>query len=209
MWHVVLPMKGTDDAKSRLHLPASVRSRVVDAMAADTLDAVLAAGEVTRVSLLTSRPGLRVPHASAADVDVIVQPRALRTLDQALRWFASSHTHDSSALAVVMPDLPALRTGSVTTFLQAAAGHRSAMVTDSDEDGTTMLTSSPAGDIRPHFGVHSAAAHLAAGVVSVVTPADARRDVDTTHDLAHARALGLGPHTRALLAQLDLTRSLQ
>ena len=204
MWHVVLPFKGTDDAKSRLQLPPSTRSRLVDAMAADTLDAVLASSEVLRVSLLTRH--LPAPHVGSTGVDVVAQPEALSSLDQALTWFACSYADASSPLAIVMADLPALRTESVTAFLQTAALHPAAMVTDCDGSGTTMLTSRPAADVRPHFGMRSAAEHRAAGAVPVATAADAQRDVDTTHDLAHARALGLGPHTRELLAELDVAR---
>ena len=77
MWHVVLPLKGTPDAKSRLDLPRSTRDRMVHAMAADTLEALLAAAEVQKVSILSRRRDLSLPSTSAAEAEVIVQPRGL------------------------------------------------------------------------------------------------------------------------------------
>lgn len=204
MWHVVLPLKGTPDAKSRLDLPRSTRDRMVHAMAADTLEALLAAAEVQKVSILSRRRDLSLPSTSAAEAEVIVQPRGLGSLDQALAWFASTHTDGSSGLAVVVADLPALRPASMTAVLTSAAHHRVAMVTDTEGSGTTVLTAGNAAELPPHFGEASAAAHRAAGAVYVRGTPDVQCDVDTVLDLARARVLGLGQHTLALLGELDL-----
>ncbi|MGB2839787.1 MAG: 2-phospho-L-lactate guanylyltransferase [Actinomycetes bacterium] len=204
MWHVVIPMKGTDDAKSRLDLPSSTRDRVVQAMAADTLGAVLATPAVARVSVLSRAAGLRLDAPGASAVEVVIQPEAQWSLDRALTWFALTHTDGSSGLAVVVADLPALRAESMADVLRHSALHRVAMVTDTRGSGTTILaTSEPAG-LRTHFGKDSAAAHRAAGAVHVPSTPDTQCDVDTVEDLERARAIGLGPHTLELLVDLDL-----
>ena len=53
----------------------------------------------------------------------------------------------------------------------------------------------------PLFGTRSAQRHRASGAVELrgAWPG-LRRDVDTEDDLCAALALGVGPHTRALLA---------
>lgn len=206
MWHVVLPLKGTADAKSRLKLPSSARDRLVGAMADDTLNAVMASTEVVTVSVLSRRSGRSIPSGSTSDVEVIIQPQRLRSLDQALTWFAANHADSRCGLAVVVADLPALQPASLTAVLQGAARHRLAMVADADESGTTILTAVDAAGLRPHFGEHSAAAHRVAGAVQVPGTPDTRRDVDTAHDLTLARHIGLGPRTREVLAELALDR---
>lgn len=204
MWHVILPLKGTDDAKSRLDLPRPTRDRMVYAMAADTLDTLLATPDVLRVSVLSRHLDDRFALPFAPAAEVVIQPEGLRSLDQALTWFASTHTDDSSGVAVVVADLPALRAESMTSVLQHATRHRVAMVADAQGSGTTILTCKNPADLRPHFGAGSAAAHGAAGAVLVTGMPDAQCDVDTTEDLARASAIGLGPHTLELLSELDL-----
>lgn len=204
MWHVVLPLKGTDDAKSRLALPRSARDRVAYAMAADTIDALLDTPDVGRVSVLSRTPGLRFDAPGASAVEVVIQPEAEWSLDRALRWFAMTHTDGSSGLAVVVADLPALRAESMAEVLRHAALHRVAMVSDARGSGTTILTSSDPAELRSHFGAGSAAAHRAAGAVQVPSTPDTECDVDTAEDLERAHVIGLGPHTLELLADLDL-----
>ena len=76
-------------------------------------------------------------------------------------------------------------------------------VPDADETGTVLLAALDAAAMVPSFGPASASAHQAAGAVRLdVDLPRLRRDVDTPADLRAAVALGIGPRTQAVLAQL-------
>ncbi len=80
-------------------------------------------------------------------------------------------------------------------FLRDAAG-----------TGTVLLTAGPGVPLDPHFGIGSAAAHAASGAVELSGDwPGLRHDVDTAADLSAALALGTGPHTSALLTEVDVT----
>jgi 2-phospho-L-lactate guanylyltransferase len=76
-------------------------------------------------------------------------------------------------------------------------------VPDAEGTGTVLLAALTAAAMRPAFGPGSARAHRAAGAhpLDVDLPR-LRRDVDTPADLRTAIALGVGPRTRAALAEL-------
>lgn len=199
MWHVVVPLKGWGSSKSRLELPEPARRQVVQAMAADTLAALGGCPDVHSISVLVRDHDLA--HSSVLQaVDVVVQPDSIASLDAALRWFAATDRARLGPLAVVVADLPALRPQSVSETLHRAERHRRAMVADRQGSGTTVLTALEALPLEPHFGASSAAAHEAAGVTVIASTPDVACDVDTLTDLAHARSLGLGPETAALLS---------
>ena len=82
-----------------------------------------------------------------------------------------------------------------------AAGRGRAFCADADGTGTTLLLAAAARALDPRFGEGSAARHRASGAVALdgAWPG-LRRDVDTGDDLCAAAELGLGPHTRAVLA---------
>ncbi len=73
-------------------------------------------------------------------------------------------------------------------------------VPDADGDGTVLLCGARPGDLEPHFGSGSAAAHAAVAHVLTDVPAGVRRDVDTDEHLRGAVALGVGPRTAQVLA---------
>lgn len=201
MWHVVVPLKGSPDAKSRLALPQAVRLGLVRAMAADTVAALAATPDVLKISILGRTPDLGLSDSAAADADVVVQPRGMSSLSQALVWFSAEQADPSVPLAVVVADLPALRPQSMAQVLQLALRHRQATVDDVDERGTTVLTARDPVDLQPHFGDRSAAAHRRTGAVLLSAGVDVRSDVDTIEGLRRGQRLGLGPHTSALLAE--------
>jgi 2-phospho-L-lactate guanylyltransferase len=77
-------------------------------------------------------------------------------------------------------------------------------VADAAGDGTTLYTATPGVAFRPAFGLASRARHAAGGAVEL-GPDDIpglRRDVDTPSDLRGAAALGLGPYSAPLAAEL-------
>jgi 2-phospho-L-lactate/phosphoenolpyruvate guanylyltransferase len=124
-----------------------------------------------------------------------------------------------TGLAALTADLPALRPAELATALRAAgrgvpaAGHGvpaaglvpgAAFVPDAAGVGTTLYAVPPGGEFRPMFGGASRARHAAAGAAELALDgiAGLRQDVDTPDDLRAAVALGAGPRTVEVAADL-------
>ena len=113
-----------------------------------------------------------------------------------------------TGLAALTADLPALSPGELAAALRSAAEGdfpvRASFVPDAAGVGTTMYAVPPGGEFRPLFGGASRARHAAAGAAELPfgDMTGLRRDVDTPDDLRAALALGAGPRTTALAAQL-------
>jgi 2-phospho-L-lactate guanylyltransferase len=200
-WTVVIPVKGTASAKSRL----GASPELALAIALDTVAAVLAPVSelVTPVPVLVEGPQVIVVTSPAiAPQFEVLGARAV--LDQASGLAAAIALGIASAttgaVAVLLGDLPALRSAELLSALKLAEEHPRAFIADADSDGTVLIAALHASDHRPAFGAHSRAAHVAAGYVELDIPLDSglRRDVDTPVHLA-ALAARVGPRTRALL----------
>ena len=213
-WVVVVPVKGTPDAKSRLGaLPD--RAALADAFALDTVAALVAVSAVERVFVVTGSARLGALLAGIGAVIVFETPAEAEAEAEAgpatghIRLnaaivqgiTAAQETYPDRHLAVMAGDLPALRAADVETALAYAVKHPRSLVPDAEGSGTTALFARAGVELTPRFGFGSRAAHERAGhrVLEVLTTSSMRRDVDTAADLARARALGLGPHTSALL----------
>ncbi|TFC26059.1 2-phospho-L-lactate guanylyltransferase [Cryobacterium sp. TMT1-3] len=212
-WVVVVPVKGSVGAKSRLRgVPG--RAALADAFALDTVAALVAASAVEYVfvvtgnarlgELLTELGAIVVPEDPAAETWAETwaetgQARLNAAIEQGLA--AARQTCPQANLAVMTGDLPALRPADLETGFALAAAHPRSMVADAEGVGTTTLFARAGVALTPRFGLDSRAVHEAAGHVVLALPASSslHRDVDTAADLAAARALGLGPHTSALL----------
>jgi 2-phospho-L-lactate/phosphoenolpyruvate guanylyltransferase len=215
-WAVVLPVKRLSAGKSRLRgaLPGVPHERLALALAADTAAAAIACPEVAEVVVVTDDPA--AAEALAA-LGARIVPDVGGGLNGAFGGGAAAvHGRPVAALA---GDLPALRPADLSGVLRAAeptlrrfAGEPMTwrfaaepmtrrFAADAAGTGTVLLTA-PSGDsLDPHFGPASAAAHAASGALPLAgAPTRLRRDVDTADDLAAATALGLGPHTAALVA---------
>ena len=107
-------------------------------------------------------------------------------------------------LRALSADLPALRPLELSRALKAAAAWPNAFVPDAAGDGTTLYTAAPGAAFRPAFGGASRSRHAAGGAAELDLDAvpGLRRDVDTPADLRDAVALGLGPRTAPLAAEL-------
>ena len=197
-WQVVVPIKGTDGAKSRLDVaPSERRLSLARAFALDTLEAV--------ANALRSRPGSRLVVVSG-DVGrdawpgadhVVADPG--RGLNPAVEAGLAACDVDGFR-AVLLGDLPALRASDLDTALSAAAALERGVVTDGDGHGTVLLTAAPRIRIVSAFGTGSARAHAEAGFVPVgVDLPRLRTDVDDLADLDAVLALGVGAHTRHAL----------
>lgn len=208
-WSVVVPAKELAVAKTRLRPLTGPRdgspvghAELVLALLSDTVAAVTASPAVREVVVVTDDPrAARVVGALGART-VPDTPR--RGLNPALAHGAAAAGHPVAALS---SDLPALRPGEVTAALEAAgalaaAGRPRCFTADAAGTGTTLLAVS-AGELDPHFGPGSAAAHEATGAVRLAGPwPGLARDVDTPGDLRAARELGLGPATGVLADRL-------
>lgn len=201
-WQVILPVKRLSEAKSRLAAPQEVRVELVLAMARDTLAAVDSCEAVTRTRLLTADPTV-VDALATAELRVLHETPhsssdALNTaVAQAVAQLRAS---DSNAnIAIVVADLPSLRSDELTAALSIAAQHRASFVPDADGIGTTAVMLRPHAEVMPTFGFQSSARHLEMHMAPVDAGLGLRQDVDTLTALATAQQLGVGPHTSAVI----------
>ncbi|MGY4645984.1 2-phospho-L-lactate guanylyltransferase [Cellulomonas sp. URHB0016] len=209
-WVVVVPVKTAAAGKTRLAgvLPESRRQALVRAMALDTVAAAAAARGVVRVLVVTGDEPVRteLPPGAEAVAEPSSESRQPGSPEPGLDAAVLAGADRAAALdpgagvAVLLGDLPALRTDDLAAALVLAARHARAVVADTDGTGTTLLTSAPGVAVRPRFGTGSAAAHEATGHVRLDVPVTSslRRDVDLPADLRRA-ARDAGPRTRAVL----------
>jgi 2-phospho-L-lactate guanylyltransferase len=204
-WSVLMPVKVLARAKSRLaELAGPRRSELALALAWDTVTAVLGCDEATRVIVITDD---QVAGAELANLGALVVPDEPRDgLNAALRHGAAhaGARWPGSGTAALSADLPALRAAEIGRALRAASAWPTAFVADAAGDGTTLYTAAPGAAFRPAFGLASRARHAAGGAAELDLDAipGLRLDVDTPADLRGAVALGLGPRSAPLAAEL-------
>jgi 2-phospho-L-lactate/phosphoenolpyruvate guanylyltransferase len=202
-WVVVIPAKPLATAKSRLADGADgKRSQLALAMLLDTVEATLRARGVVAVLVVTDDD---VIAASAADLGAIAVPDVPRDgLNAAFRHGieAATSRYPGTGIALLMGDLPALRTIELEAAL-AIAESSSAVVAVADREGvgTTMLASAAPALLIPRFGAGSFARHRAldASAPKLDGLNSLRCDVDDAAGLHAAISLGVGPRTAAVL----------
>jgi 2-phospho-L-lactate/phosphoenolpyruvate guanylyltransferase len=204
-WSVLIPVKVLAEAKSRLaSLAGPRRAELALALASDTVTAVLASDAVARVIVITDDQDAAVVLAALGALVVPDEPRA--GLNPALRHGAryASARWPGDGMAALSADLPALRPEQIGQALRAAAAWPTAFVADAAGDGTTLYAARAGAAFQPAFGLASRARHAAGGAVELGLDGigGLRRDVDTPSDLRGAVALGLGPHSAPLAAEL-------
>jgi len=181
-WTIVVPVKGTPAAKSRL----GASPALAEAIALDTVEAALAVAPVIVVTPVAA-------PFEALGATVIADPGGglAAAIDAGI---AAAHGH----VAVLLGDLPALRPEELSVALDAATAHARAFVPDSEGAGTALITSTT--DHAAAFGEGSAQRHREAGYVELeVDPQSGlRSDVDTLEQLA-ALVGRLGKRTTAQL----------
>ena len=204
-WSVLMPVKVLAQAKSRLAgLAGPRRGELALALACDTVAAVRGCAEAARVIVITDD---QVAGAALTALGALVVPDEPRDgLNAALRHGAAhaAARWPGSGTAALSADLPALRPEQIGRALRAAAAWPTAFVADAAGDGTTLYTTMPGAAFRPAFGLASRWRHAAGGAVELALDGipGLRRDVDTPPDLRSAVALGLGPHSAPLAAEL-------
>lgn len=211
-WSVIVPVKGTSAAKSRL---ASVLGdRREDLARALALDTLIAAADVEFVDLVVVT-GDRVVAAHCLELGALVVADDGRGLDAALAAgmqaaleqtsVAATSALDGagSGLAILLGDLPALRPEDLATALDVCGRAGTAFVPDAEGSGTVLLASRDPGALVPRFGPSSAAEHGRYATRLDLDLPRLRHDVDVAADLEAVLVLGVGRHTAALLAQLS------
>jgi 2-phospho-L-lactate guanylyltransferase len=186
-WTIVVPVKGTAAAKSRLEGAAGL----AQAIALDTIAVVVVASRVCRVIVVTSADAAPFEQLGA---EVVTDPGA--GLNAAVRVGIANAL---GPVAALLGDLPALRPDELDVALSLADAHELSFVADADAEGSTLIAALRPDLHDPAFGAGSRAAHRAAGYVELPVAASSglRRDVDTADQLA-ALAGRLGPRTAAL-----------
>lgn len=210
-WSVVVPVKESSHAKSRLQPPDPLsRPELARAVAADTLAAVCRAIVPEDVTVVTADdgaasvarelgavvvddPGAGLDAAAVAGL-VAARERMVR------RRRGSGAASTDDGYAVLLGDLPALHPDDLRAALAACAAYPRAVVPDAQGTGTVLLTGISEPPV-PRFGSGSAARHAEDATLLDLDLPRLRRDVDTAADLADALALGVGPGTAAALAR--------
>lgn len=201
-WVVVVPVKPSARAKSRLDVAGVGRADLARAIALDTLAAASACELVAQVVVVTDDatlareaaliPALRfVPEGDAGGLDAAVAV-GVAAIDPGGRM----------PRAALLGDLPALRPEDLAAALRAAASVDRTVVPDAEGTGSTLVTAGAGVAWETSFGDGSFARHVALGceALPIADASTLRRDVDTAAQLTAAAALGLGPRTAALLA---------
>lgn len=202
---LLVPVKDAHGAKTRLgDVGAAARAELMRAFARDSISAALGTplAEVVvvgdAVALASVLEGLEV---------AVVADEGGGDLNAALRAAARRVGRPGRGVAVMLADLPCLRTTDLENVLAKAGSlGRRTFVADAAGTGTTLLAARAGLDLDPRFGPGSAAAHAASGADAVTgAVASLRLDVDTTSDLGRALALGVGPETAEVARRLGLT----
>lgn len=181
---MVLPVKATGSAKSRLDLPNAQRRSVALWMASNTLSAASGSDRVARMIVVTSDPEVRA-HASSLGAHVV--PDSGDGLNRACeRGVAAARDLAPEATIVVMVcDLPEIDSRAVDALLSRVelAGDVPVHVSDLSGRGTTAVTLPPHVDCTMVFGWESARRFRAAGWTTL-TDVDRRlrADLDTLED---------------------------
>lgn len=196
---LLIPVKDGQSAKTRLGVGEDgQRARL---MAAFAHDAITAARDSEQVSVhVVGDPVALAPLV--ADLGVGILPdEGEGDLNRALARAAGRLERSGLGIAVMLADLPCLRTEDLDSALDQARGR--SFVADADGTGTTLLVSPAGALLDPRFGAGSAAAHTASGAVRIgETLASLRRDVDTTTDLEAALVFGVGLRTARVASSL-------
>jgi 2-phospho-L-lactate guanylyltransferase len=190
-WTVIIPVKPAATRKSRLGLGPEL----AEAIALDTVAAVVGCSAVDRVIVVTADPAFRPAGAD------IISEAAPAGITAAIR--AGAADAGAGARAALLGDLPSLRSEDLVVALRLAAEHPRAFVPDHEGVGTTLVTAAPGVELVTAFGAESAERHRELGLVELVlSESTVSMDVDTREQLERARRAGLGPATSGLLSGL-------
>jgi 2-phospho-L-lactate guanylyltransferase len=198
-WRLIVPVKGQKTAKSRLHPPVGVaRADLAHAFALDTLTAVLAAMPPAHLIVVTSDE----PTATfVRDEGGIVIADDGAGLNPAIRQgiLYVERVLGLGPTAVLLGDIPTLRSGDLVTALSICRRYPRALVPDASGSGTVLLSALSPRDLRPQFGADSAREHARNHERLDLDLPTLRTDVDDDQALRQAVVMGVGRHTAMVL----------
>jgi 2-phospho-L-lactate/phosphoenolpyruvate guanylyltransferase len=200
-WRIVVPVKDSVWAKSRLHPPPGIRrADLAHAFALDTVAAVARAVPPAHLHVVTAD---RATASFAAGLGARVVEDPGGGLNSAIRAGLEnvSATSGDGPVGVLLGDLPTVTPAALSRALQACGRHQTAFVPDAEGTGTVLLTARTLADLVPAFGAGSAAAHARHSTRLDLDLPLLRSDVDDDVALGRAVALGVGARTAAVLAR--------
>ena len=190
-WAVVVPVKEWSAAKSRVTgLTGRERQGLALALATDTVATVCRTPGVVSCIIVGPRATLHeldLKFGNPTVLGVLEKAGHQDPLNAALRQGRDAATSAGLRhVAMVVADLPGLRTEGLDGFLRSVPMRHAAVVRDQAGTGTTLLASRRGERLRPVFGADSAARHLSGGARDLTTRCDPalRLDTDTWADLA-------------------------
>ncbi len=196
---LVIAVKRLAAAKTRLApvFSAATRESVVLAMLIDTVTAASAVPAVQSITVVT-------PDDVAADAARRLGARVLadptpnghrNPLNNAIAAAEAAVREETSNIAVLQGDLPALQSQELAEAIAAARKYRRSFVGDRHGTGTSALIAMGVA-LDPHFGADSAQQHRHSGAIELTGAWPGLRcDIDTPEDLMVARRLGVGAAT--------------
>ena len=198
--HVVLPVRGSQDAQERLALAldAEERGALVMGLLLHVLDTLAAWPACDAVHVVSPDPIVREAVTSRG-LDALADEAA--GLNTALRFGRTAALAAGATAVLYLPvDLPLLAVDSLGRLhdaadagLAAGAGRQIVVIAPSDaRGGTNALLVSPPAAVDPSFGEASFEAHLRAAAAT-----------DATVQLVHDPALGFDLDTPDDLERLD------
>jgi 2-phospho-L-lactate guanylyltransferase len=194
----VLPVKHAEQAKSRLATPPGIdRAGLARAIALDCLAAARASAAVDRLVVVTSDPVVGAVAGRFCAVEDDPGTGLLGAVDAGVRRALAERP--AGPLAVLLADVPALRSHDLAAALNECGRYAAAFVPDLEGTGTVLLAATATARLSPAFGPGSAARHEAGGAVRLdLDLPSLRRDVDTWDTLGQAITIGVGPATAAV-----------
>jgi 2-phospho-L-lactate guanylyltransferase len=192
----VLPVKRFDAAKQRLAagMDGEHRRRLVEAMAADVLEAIGEARTIERTIVVSDEPAAQ-RLAAEAGAEALADPGGGH-VEAALAGIAAAEAAGADCVVLLPGDCPLLDPHELDRLLTGVPERYVGIVPDRHGTGTNALVLSPPSAIVPAFGEGSRARHVAAA-----------REAGVPFGVEELASLGLDLDTPADL--IALTRELE
>ncbi len=194
---LIVPVKDFGRAKQRLAaaLSPDARRGLVEAMFADVMGAVCAAGLVGQTTVVTAEPAI-ADLARQFGVRVLPEPEGEGVNEIVDRAVAELGFSEDEAVLILAADIPLVTADEVLTLLAAAPDGPGVVIGRNLEgEGTNALLRRPPLAVPAGFGPGSFGRYLAAAMarnlpVRVLDLPGVALDIDTPQDLARLKAAG-------------------
>jgi 2-phospho-L-lactate guanylyltransferase len=193
----VLPIKRFDAAKQRLAagMDDQRRRQLVEAMAADVIEAIGEARSIERTIVVTGEPAA-TELARAEGAEVVADPDEGSHVEAAQAGIARAEATGAGCVVLLPGDCPLLDPRELDRLLTGVPERYVGIVPDRHGGGTNALVLRPPNAIAPAFGEGSRERHVAAA-----------RAADIPFAVEEVASLGLDLDTPADL--IALTRELE